>query len=306
MTAIPWPTGPTVAAHQRRARARFERLPRPDAWSVAIPLLAGALVSSGILLGWRGGDLAAQIFRVEAIRQHGLALWDSQWYAGHWMLGYSVLYPALAAAIGLSVASVLSAMVAAVAFDRLAHVHFARSAARAASVVFTVSLIVETAIGQLPFLAGEGAGLWCCVALARRRPGWAALAAVFAGLLSPLAAAFVALAVTAWLAATWWPTATGSGSGVGVAGRLFRPGVGAAIGVIGTVGAFLALMGLLFPGQGPMPYPVIDCLWEVGIAAGLWVIAPVTERALRAGFLLFAVVAAASVIVPPLGGNVGR
>ncbi len=281
-----------------------------------IPLLAGALVGSGILLGWRGGDLPAQIYRVEAIRQHGLALWDSQWFAGHWMLGYSVLYPVLAATIGLSMTSVLSAMAAATAFDRLVHAHFARAAARPASIVFTVSLIVETAIGQLPFLAGGAAGLWCCLALARRRPWLAALAAVCAALLSPLAAAFVALAVAAWFLATWWPAPSADpAQGAGVTGRLMagaiarvrRPGVGGAIAVMAAIGAPLGLVGLLFPGQGPMPYPVADCGWELAIAAALWLITPAAERAIRAGLLLFALVAVASVIVPSaLGGNVGR
>nr|MDQ2724902.1 hypothetical protein [Actinomycetota bacterium] len=317
----------------QRARAAFGPPPLPAAWSALIPLLAGVLVGSGILLGWRGGDLPAQIYRVEAIRQHGLALWDSQWFAGHWMLGYSVLYPALAATIGLSVTSVLSAMAAASAFDRLVHAHFARAAARPASIVFTVSLIVETAIGQLPFLSGEAVGLWCCLALARRRPWLAALAAVTAGLLSPLAAAFVALAVAAWLLATWWPAtsaapglgagATGLGAGttglgVGVTGpthrlvawvvaRWRRPGVGGAVAVMVAIGAPLGLVGLLFPGQGPMPYPVADWTWELAVAAVLWVITPAAERAVRAGLLLFAVVAGASVAVPSaLGGNIGR
>lgn len=273
-----------------------------------IPLLAGALVASGILLGWRGSDLPAQIYRVEAIRQHGLALWDSQWFAGHWMLGYSVLYPALAAVVGLSVTSVVSAMAAAAAFDRLAHARFAPAAARAASIVFTVSLIVETAIGQLPFLAGEAAGLWCCLALARWRPWLAAPLAVLTGLLSPLAAAFVALALAAWLLATWWPATTaGSGLRTEIGGRLRRRGVGATVAVMVAIGAPLGLVGLLFPGQGPMPYPVTDCLWELGIAAALWVITPVAEGAVRAGLLLFAIVAVASVTLPSaLGGNIGR
>jgi hypothetical protein len=287
---------------------------------VLIPLLAGTLVGAGLLLGWRGSDLPAQIYRVEAVRRHGLALWDSQWFAGHWMLGYSVLYPALAAAIGLAVTSVVSAMAAAAAFDRLVHAHFDRAAARPASIVFTVSLIVETAIGQLPFLAGEAAGLWCCLALARRRPWLAVLAGMLAGLLSPLAGGFVGLAVAAWLLATWlpapragwrasWRVALPDASGLpaGVRARLRRPGVGGAIGVLVAMGALLGVVGLLFPGQGPMPYPVSDCLWELGIAAALWVITPPTERAVRAGVLLFVIAAATSVLVPSaLGGNIGR
>ncbi|MDQ6784797.1 MAG: hypothetical protein M3063_15460 [Actinomycetota bacterium] len=307
MTSIPWAAAQPAVSRSGRARSANVQLPLPDAWSALVPLLAGALVASGILIGWRGSDLPAQIYRVEAIRQHGLALWDSQWFAGHWMLGYSVLYPALTAVTGLAVMSVLSAMAAAVAFDRLFLGHFGRAAARPASIAFAVSLTVETAIGQLPFLAGEAAGLWCCLALARHRPWLAALGALFAGLLSPLAGAFVALAVLAWLLATWWPQASARSSRDRMADGLHRPGVGGALGVVAAIGALLGLVGLLFPGQGPMPYPLPDCAWELSIAAALWLITPVTERALRFGLVLFGLAAVASVSVPSaLGGNIGR
>jgi len=339
MTSIPWAPGPAVGGARRRPGVEFGPPRLAAVVSGLIPLLAAGLVGVGTLLGWRGGDLPAQIYRVEAVRRNGLALWDSQWFAGHWMLGYSVLYPSIAAAVGLGLLSVISAAAAALAFHRLVVGHFALGAARAASLTFTLSVIVETAIGQLPFLAGEAAGLWCCVALARRRPAWAVATAVFASLLSPLAAAFVALAAAAWLLAAWWPLTAGSASasgmsapasGIPVAGssrtlgvspawgagggragnlkaKLARPGVGSAGLVVLSVGVPLGIVGLLFPGQGPMPYPLVDCVWELVIAAGLWLVAPRQERVLRAGIILFVLSALASLAVPSaLGGNVGR
>ena len=35
----------------------------------------------------------AQLYRVASFRAHGFAIWDSQWFGGHWTLSYSVLYP---------------------------------------------------------------------------------------------------------------------------------------------------------------------------------------------------------------------
>ena len=34
------------------------------------------------VLGWRGSDLPAQLFRVELFRRYGFVLWNSQWFGG--------------------------------------------------------------------------------------------------------------------------------------------------------------------------------------------------------------------------------
>lgn len=345
-------------------------LPEGGGWTLAVAAMAMLTVGCGILLGWRGGDMPAQIYRAEAVRHHGLALWDSQWFGGHWTLGYSVAYPALASVVGLTLLSVVSAGAAAAGFDRLLARHFAPAPARAASVFFAVSIVVETAIGQLPFLAGEAAGLWACVGLARRRPALAVAATVLCGALSPLAAAFVALAAGAWLLATWLPEIPnalpslpslpsvpalpagpallaerrGAGrisghpcpknrparlrsalAGGHVASAQLRrrprwrqPGVGPALGVLAGVAVPMGIVGLLFPGQGPMPYPFADFAWEIGIAVVLWALIPRTAPGaagspagsaaiLRAGIIIFVVAAGASFVIPSaLGGNVGR
>jgi hypothetical protein len=315
MSTLPWAPEPTPVADRPAVRAGSGRLlgGRPDPWTVGIPALAAGLVALGVALGWRGGDMPAQIYRVQAVRVHGLALWDSQWFAGHWMLGYSVLEPALAALIGLSALSVISAAVAAAGFHRLMRDHFSTGAARAAAVTFAVSVIVETAIGQIPFLAGEAVGLWSCVALSRRRPWPAAVLAVVSSLLSPLSGAFVALAAGAAALTLWWPRNPPGAVPAGAARwqaarvRLARPGAGTAVATLLGVGVPLGLVGLLFPGQGPMPFSAVDCGWYLLVALFLINLTPLHERVLRTGYVLFALVALASLEVPSaLGGNVGR
>ncbi len=56
-----------------------------------------------------------------------------------------------------------------------------------------------------------------------------------------------------------------------------------------------------------MPYPFTDFVWDLAIAAGLWLAAGRQEPVLRAGLALYAAAAAVAVAVPsPIGGNIGR
>ena len=43
-------------------------------------------------------DLAAQTFRSDLFSSHGFLLWNDYWYGGHYLPGYSVLFPPLGAA----------------------------------------------------------------------------------------------------------------------------------------------------------------------------------------------------------------
>ncbi len=208
----------------------------------------------GLALGWQGVDAPAQLYRVASFRAHGFALWDSQWFGGHWTLSYSILYPAVAAVAGVATVTVLAATGAALAFDRFAVAYFGRGATPAA-VVFSVSTVVQAAIGQWPFLCGEALGLWACWAATRNRWTIAAALAVGASLMSPLAGAFVAMAMVAWL----------------LAGSAPRPG--GPVGVALAAGLPIGVTAILFPGQGRMPYPGLDYGWEMVVAIALFAVA---------------------------------
>ncbi len=265
---------------------------RRHAWAWAAPAVAAGLVGLGLMLGWRGVDLSAQLYRIALVRNDGFTIWDSQWYGGHWTLDYSVLFPPLAAMLGVATVAVLGAAAAALAFDRVLVARFAgdpTAALRLASLLFAASTVVQSAIGQLPFLMGEALALCCCWAASRRRWAVAVALAVLTALVSPLAAAFLVIAAGAWL--------------TGERPRRAWPVAAIAIAAALPVGA----TALLFPGQGTMPYPVVDWLWEVVVALGLWAVTPPRWRAIRAGTLLVAAAATASVLIPsPFGGNVGR
>src|ERR1700704_6087057 len=113
--------------------------------SLVAPLVAGTLALTAVLVGWRGVDLPASLYRVSLFHRHGLALWDSQWYGGHWTLNYSVIFPPVAGLLGVQATEIVSAAGAAWAFDRLS-VHFFGRVGRIGSVVFTVGTLAQVAI----------------------------------------------------------------------------------------------------------------------------------------------------------------
>lgn len=253
---------------------------------VAPAALAVVLASAVMLLGWRGVDQAAQTYRVVQFQLHGLMLWDSGWYAGNLPLGYSVLFPPVAALLGVQVMAVLSAAVATWSFDRFVRSHL--GARPLGTWYFAGSTLLPVTIGQWPFLAGEAAGLAALVALQRGRRPLALSLGLLAALFSPLAAAFLGLGCLAWAVCN-------------TAGRRWIFATAALCGLV------ILAIGILFPGDGPMPFTWQD-LVTIELLC-LTALTPLvrTTPAVRVGALIYAVASLFSFLVPnPLGGNAPR
>lgn len=266
--------------------------PRDPTWwqeqalALAPAVLTLLLASSVWLLGWRGVDQAAQLYRVTMFRAHGLMLWDAGWYGGNFPLGYSALFPPVAALLGIQVVAIASAATATLAFDRVIRAHF--GSRPLGTWYFAVSMVLPVIIGQLPFLAGEAAGLLALVALQKGHRRTAVVLGILAALFSPLAAAFLAMVCLAWAARgstrRGWMIATAAVS----------------LGVIFALGA-------LFPGDGPFPFP-----WQGLVVTELLCFTALTPfvrttPAVRVGALMYAAATFFSFIVPnPLGGNAPR
>jgi hypothetical protein len=263
---------------------------------VPAALLAAALIAFGHLMGWQGVDTAGQVYRVDSFRHSGFTLWDFSWYGGHWTLDYSVLYPPLAASLGMLTVTIVSAAVAALSFDRLVRPRLG-AGGPAASFLFAAGTLVAASIGQLTFLAGAAAGLAAVWAGSRSRWAVALPLALVCTLTSPLSGAFLALAAAAWgldLALARHPASDRR--------RAFW-----AIGLATVAAVPIVAAGVLFPGDGPMPYPVLDWLWEMAVAGGLAVLAIGRHRVIAIGAVFYMGAATAALVIPnPLGGNVGR
>ena len=125
------------------------------------PALGCALVCAVYLLAQPAtADMAAHSYRAWLFQHEGLTVWNAQWYGGHHVLGYSLLFAPLAAAIGPGAASACSRRVAAVAlFVPLARAAApSPSAGAAAAWLLTAGVLSNVAIGRMPFLLGIALG----------------------------------------------------------------------------------------------------------------------------------------------------
>lgn len=249
-------------------------------------LLAAALAAAAWALGVKGTDHAAQTYWVTEVHRHGLALFDTGWYGGTYPLSYTVTFPLLGAALGLGGAALASSVVATWSFDRLSIIHLGHRTA--GSWYFALCTLLQVAIGQLPFLAGEAFGLTALVALSRHHRVAAVALGLATALCSPLAAAFLALACVAWA----WRGQVGRRGPLGLA----------AVGV-----AVVGAVTVAFPGTGYFPFPVGALVIVEGLCLGA--LSPLVRAtpAVRAAVVLYALAALAAFVVPnPLGGNAVR
>jgi hypothetical protein len=268
--------------------SRARRGVRFDGWptGTAVVAVAGVLAILTITLGWRGSDLPAQIFRAELFRQDGFVLWNSQWFGGHALLGYSVIAPALSAPFGPIALGALSGVASAFMFERILRFSFG-SVAWLGSLWFALATVINLIVGRTTYAFGVALALGAIYALQRHRTTFAVVGAVLASLASPLAGCFLAIVAVAWA--------------IGQASQRTQALVVAAAALLP-----IATVTLLFPTAGAEPYEPWALVWDLClcaiVAAALW-----RYPAGRWGAACFAVVAIGSYLVPTaLGGNVSR
>jgi hypothetical protein len=280
MSAAASPPFTTVV---RRSRARS-----PGLFATAVPAL---LVAAASLLAWwlvdpRTPDLAAQVYRAHLYDQAGFTLWDNNWYAGHHVPGYSLLFPPLAHLLGLRLLGVLAVLASTAVFAALMRDRYPAGAAWA-SAWFALAASGDVWIGRLTFALGVALGLGAILAACRgHRLGSGALAVLCAAA-SPVAALFVALAALTWALA---------------AGRPLRAAV---LGVPAVSAA--AAMALLFPEGGRQPFAATSVAATLAAALAFLVLVSPREPVLRVGAVLYLLAVVLSVLVSsPMGSNVAR
>jgi hypothetical protein len=251
-------------------------------------LLAGVLY---LLAAPATADMAAHDYRTWLFQHEGLTVWNAQWYGGHHVLGYSLLFAPLAVLLGPALLGTLAAVAASAVFAPLARAAApSPGAAAAAAWLFVAGVLSNLAIGRVPFLLGIALAVaaWACARAPGR--GWAVAAAVLSLCsvwASPVAGAFLVLAAAA---------AAISGGHRRTAALLALP----------TLAGGLALW-LLFPEGGTDRF-VASAFWPMLVlsAAGVMLIAP-RQRGLWAGGLLYLGVLVGAFLLPtPFGQNALR
>jgi hypothetical protein len=246
-------------------------------------IVTAALCAVILAAGIRGPDLPAQNYRVWLLRHHGLVVFDSHWYAGHTLPGYSLLFPPLAAVIGARLLGALSCVAATAALTRLLRRDRA-TGSDLALLWFAVVVTVDLAVGRLPFALGLAAGIGALVAAREDRRVWCAALAVGCAAASPLAGAFLLLAAVAWLPDAGWS-------------RVWPLGL-ASIGIAAAQ---------VFGEGGTFPFEVPDLVAVLAIAGFSLLLLRNDSALVRRGAVLYALAGIALYAVPnPIGGNVER
>ena len=80
-------------------------------------------------------DLAAHLLRAQLFCAEGFGLWNNWWYGGPTRLGYSVLFPPMAALLTPQLAAAIAATATAALFESLARRQFGADAWLGAAVV---------------------------------------------------------------------------------------------------------------------------------------------------------------------------
>ena len=232
-------------------------------------------------------DLAAAAFRSDLFKEHGLLIYNAQWYGGHHLLGYSLLSPPLGAWLGPMLLGAICTVASVILFERIVALEFGGWPARAGAVAFAVTAGASLLVGRIAFQVGLALGLLAVYLAQRIRWGFACAAAALSAVGSPLAGLFLALAAAAWTLATrTW----------------IRGGL-----LVGSSLVPALVLQYAFREGGTFPYARISWLQAVATGVACLVALPRFEKPLRYGFVLFLGLTLFAYVVPsPLGGNVNR
>jgi hypothetical protein len=265
---------------------------RRDLSHPLVPTLAAAALGAAYLIAApETADMAAHTYRTWLWHQVGFATWNAQWYGGHHMAGYSLLYPPLAALAGTRIVGVVAGVAAVGLFALLARrMAPTPGAAALASWLFLGGVMSNVVIGRMPFTLGIAlaVGSWACARRSRPAAAVLSLASVWA---SPVAGVFLCVAAVAVVAGAQkrpgdWRTALALG-GPAVAGGL--------------------AMAALFP-EGGSDHFVGTAFWPMLLVClgALALVDPARRTALWAAAIYVAILVAAFAIPNSLGQNALR
>jgi hypothetical protein len=286
-----------TAARPRAARARVNIAGTRTAherWARLAPVLTAAVLAAAyVIVSPPTRDLAAHLFRADLFSRQGFGLWNNDWYGGHHILGYSMLFPVVSALLTPQLAAALAATATAALFEPLARRHFGARAWLGA-LVFGAATAINLYTGRLALAFGALPALGAIVALDRDRPLTAAALALLSALCSPVAALFAALA------------AAGHALAAVLTHRRVRPAIPGVVTAVAALAPVLAL-AVAFPEGGTEPFDLGTLLPVLAMCAVALLITAREAPALRAGIAIYALAVLAVYVIPsPIGSNIAR
>ncbi len=282
----PLPAGPGVTERLPLERDADQVAAASILAALAAVVLLALLTATWLIVDPRTPDMAAASYRVSLFASHGFSVLDANWYGGHDLPGYSLLFPPLGALLGLKAVAALSVIASSMLFARLARSLYG-SAAAWGTAVFVLAAIGDVWLGRIAFAFGVPFALGAALALRRGHPLSGATLAMLSAAASPVAGALLGLV----------------GLSLALHQRSARPLLVLALPPAVLVGA----LALLFPEGGYEPYPLLSFLATAFVVIVFLVALPKQSRALRVGgFVYLAACVGCLLVHSPMGSNIER
>jgi hypothetical protein len=254
---------------------------------IALLAFVAALIALWLVVDPRTPDLSAQVYRVALFHQLGWAVWDTHWYGGHSLPGYSLLYPPLASLLGIRALGAVCVLASTLLFWRLVSSAYGERPARWGAACFAVAALGDVWIGRMTFALGVSLALAAGLALMRERWLWAAALAALCAAASPVAGVLLALA--------------------GLTVSLERRSPRALLTLAAPVAVVVLALAALFPEGGYEPYPVLSFAATIAVVVAFLLALPPRARLLRLGAYVYLAACVACLLVhSPMGSNVER
>jgi hypothetical protein len=251
----------------------------------AVVLLAG-LTAAWLIVDPHTPDMAAATYRVSMFARHGFSVLDANWYGGHDLPGYSLLFPPLGALLGLRAVAAISVLASSVLFARLSRSLYG-SAAAWGTALFVLAALGDVWLGRIAFAFGVPFALGAALALHRGRPVLAGTLAALSAAASPVAGALLGLL----------------GLSVALSQRSPRAFLALAVPPALLVG----VLAVLFPEGGYEPYPLLSFLPTAFVVLAFLIALPARARTLRIGGIVYLAACVGCLLIrSPMGSNIER
>jgi hypothetical protein len=253
-------------------------------FSLALPF-AFVLIAAWLVLAPRSPDLAAQTYRAALFESSGFRVWDNNWYGGHHLPGYSLVFPWLALLLGIKLVGAIAVLLSTFVFERIVFTVYGPRA-RWGAVCFALAAAGDLWIGRVTFALGVTFAALAVLALVHRRPWLAGALTAVCAATSPVAGLLLALAGATHVLVTRRRL-------VGLA--LVAPALLVSI-----------PLELLFPEGGWEPFAASSVSATLAVTLAFLYVVPREERLLRTGAILYLGITVLSIAPTPMGSNIDR